>query len=224
MIGVDACKAGWVGIELDPRGRYVAAHVAPGIEALVAAVPDARVVGIDIPIGLPDDSEREADRCAKERIGRLRSSVFTTPVRSALAEATHAEAVEVNRALANKGFSIQAWGLREKLLEVDDWVRRGPGVQVAEIHPEVSFAAMNSGPLAHGKRSWAGMNVRRRLLAGHGIELPDDPGAVGHVGVDDVLDAAAVAWTAHRIATGRARSLPEEPQVFSDGIAAAIWF
>ena len=39
---------------------------------------------------------------------------------------------------------------------------------------------------------------------------------------DDVLDACAVAWSAHRRATGDARWLPDPPEVFSDGIRAAI--
>ena len=41
--------------------------------------------------------------------------------------------------------------------------------------------------------------------------------------VDDVLDAAAAAWTARRYAHGQARSIPQDPQVFSDGIRCAIW-
>jgi predicted RNase H-like nuclease len=43
------------------------------------------------------------------------------------------------------------------------------------------------------------------------------------VGVDDVLDAAAVAWTAVRVARGVARHLPDPPERFSDGIDCAIW-
>ena len=43
------------------------------------------------------------------------------------------------------------------------------------------------------------------------------------VGVDDVLDAAAVAWTARRVAAGAARRLPAEPERFSDGVDCAIW-
>jgi predicted RNase H-like nuclease len=41
--------------------------------------------------------------------------------------------------------------------------------------------------------------------------------------VDDVLDACAVAWSAARHASGFARPLPDPPEVFSDGIPAAIW-
>jgi len=40
---------------------------------------------------------------------------------------------------------------------------------------------------------------------------------------DDLLDACAVAWTAARYAAGTAYSLPDPPEVFSDGIPASIW-
>jgi predicted RNase H-like nuclease len=43
------------------------------------------------------------------------------------------------------------------------------------------------------------------------------------VAVDDVLDAAAVAWTARRYVDGAARSLPDPPEAFADGWPAAIW-
>ncbi len=52
---------------------------------------------------------------------------------------------------------------------------------------------------------------RRTFLAAHGIELGDDLAAAGRVPVDDVLDAAAVAWTAGRIAAGVALCLPTGP-------------
>ena len=39
---------------------------------------------------------------------------------------------------------------------------------------------------------------------------------------DDVLDACAVAWTAARRAAGLWRSLPDPPEVFSDGVPSAI--
>jgi hypothetical protein len=54
---------------------------------------------------------------------------------------------------------------------------------------------------------------RRRLLADTaGIVLPDDLGPAGRAAaVDDVLDAAAAAWTARRVAHGQARPLPDPP-------------
>jgi predicted RNase H-like nuclease len=112
--------------------------------------------------------------------------------------------------------------LRPKLLEVDQWVRRA-SPPVVEIHPEVSFAELAGTPLTASKKAWVGMVRRLELLAAAGIVIPDDLGAAGVAGVDDVIDAAAAGWTARRIALGEAQSLPDPPEVFSDGISAAIW-
>jgi predicted RNase H-like nuclease len=94
---------------------------------------------------------------------------------------------------------------------------------VVEAHPELCFAALAGAPLPERKHSWAGAVRRRALLAAAGIEVPDDLGPAGAVPVDDVLDAAAVAWTAARVAAGAARSLPDPPEVLAGGVPAAIW-
>jgi len=66
--------------------------------------------------------------------------------------------------------------------------------------------------------------VRAALLAAAGITLTADLGPAGRVaGVDDVLDAAAAAWTARRVAAGHAVSLPSPPETYSDGLPCAIW-
>jgi predicted RNase H-like nuclease len=41
--------------------------------------------------------------------------------------------------------------------------------------------------------------------------------------VDDVLDAAAGAWTAQRVAGGSAQRRPDPPEILGDGSACAIW-
>src|ERR1700716_2323536 len=94
VLGVDACKAGWVGVVLHDGATTV--HVAKTIAALVADVEmDGRlaVVGIDIPIGLPDTGRRQADVLASKLVGPRRSSVFMTPVRAALEAGSHGAAV-----------------------------------------------------------------------------------------------------------------------------------
>jgi len=224
VLGVDACRAGWVGIALG--GGEVRGYVAAAIEDLVAAAEaegGLAVVGVDMPIGLPDHGRRAADVLARKAIGTLRSSVFMTPVRTALDAPDHATASQRNRKLAGEGMSIQAFGLRPKLLQVDRWVRRA-SCRVVEVHPEVSFAHLAGAPLTVRKHTWAGMHRRRELLAWAGIRIDGDLGAAGRgAAVDDVLDAAVCAWTARRVAHGVARCLPDPPQVFSDGIPCAIW-
>jgi predicted RNase H-like nuclease len=78
-------------------------------------------------------------------------------------------------------------------------------------------------PLPDGKRTWAGAEHRRMLLAREGLFVGDLGEAGRRALVDDVLDAAAAAWTAARILTGDATSLPDPPEPTPDGLAAAIW-
>jgi len=222
VLGVDACKAGWVGVLL--AGDTASIHVAPTVRDLVQAADVeawAEVVAIDIPIGLPDVGPRAADALARRRVGPRSSSVFTTATRAALQATTHAEAVGVNRELAGSGLSVQAYGLGPKILEVDAWVRTA-GRAVIEVHPEVSFAELNGAHLAAAKSTTEGLEQRRAALVRQGIAL-SDPLRRPRVGADDLLDAAAASWTARRYAAGDAFSLPDPPEVFSDGWQAAIW-
>jgi predicted RNase H-like nuclease len=227
VLGVDACRAGWVGIAVDEpgAGRPAFGYVGPTVEDLVdEAERDGRVdvVGVDIPIGLPDRGRRRADELARLAVGPRRSAVFLTPVRSALGAPDHATAVRRNRALTGEGVSIQAYGLRHRIFEVEQWAGVFPRT-VLEVHPEVCFAHLAGSPLSTRKSTWAGAEVRRTLLAEIGIDLAHIGPAGAHAGVDDVLDAAAAAWTAARHARGDAVPLPDPPEVFEDGIPCAIW-
>ncbi|GAB7044251.1 MULTISPECIES: DUF429 domain-containing protein [Catenuloplanes] len=222
VLGADAYKGGWVGVLLDQDRVEVGA--APGIAALVAWAGPLDVVGIDIPIGLPDATRRRADREARAQLGRRASSVFNTPVRAALSCADYAAANAENRRLAGEGMSAQAYRLGPRILDVDAWLRGGGHPRTIEVHPELSFARMAGGPLPDSKKTWSGAMQRAELLRRHGVRLPSDIGPAGRlVPVDDVLDAAAVAWTARRAAAGEARCVPAEPEIFSDGLPAAIW-
>jgi predicted RNase H-like nuclease len=220
-LGVDACRTGWIGVSLD--GDEADASYAPTIEALLIGVGQVAVVAVDMPIGLPDTSRREADLLARVEIGQRRSSLFMTPVRSALSVPDHASASAENRRRTGFGISVQAYSLSRKIIEIDQWVRNAPA-RVVEAHPELSFARMNGAPLADAKTTWAGIETRRSLLSAHGIVLTGPLGMAGRQAtVDDMLDAAAAAWTAQRVARGEASCLPAEPEVFSDGWPAAIW-
>jgi predicted RNase H-like nuclease len=224
VLGADACKAGWVGIALSDGGvrAYVHAEIA-GLVTLAAADGPLAAIGIDIPIGLADAGLRQADVLARKAAGPRWASVFVTPVRRALTVPDHQQASELNRQLTGSGISRQAFNLRDKILQVDRWLPTAP-CPVVEVHPELCFGEMAGVPLADSKSTWAGAVARRQLLAAEGIGLPDELGLAGQqVGVDDVLDAAAVAWTARRFAASAARCLPPEPQRFSDQIDCAIW-
>ena len=67
---------------------------------------------------------------------------------------------------------------------------------------------------------------RRSLLAQQGITIPDELGGdAGLMPADDILDAAAAAWTAHRYETGDVKSLGEPtPDGFPNLHAGRIWY
>ncbi len=220
VLGVDGCPAGWVGALLVDDGLELV--VGTTVAELLGSLRVApTVVGIDIPIGLPDAGPREADRSARRELppGR-KSSVFPTPARAAVLADTWPEANAANRAATGKGLSHQGFHLCAKIAEVDAWLADAPGVVVLEVHPEVSFAALGADTM-FSKRTAEGVRTRRAALASAGLRLPETVRGRGFA-VDDALDACAVAWTARRHARGESRSLPEVPERFSDGWPAAI--
>ena len=223
VLGVDACRAGWIGIALD--GDRVDAYQTRTIADLVTtawADGELAVIAVDIPIGLPDNSRRQADVEARRAVGRLASSVFYTPVRGTLDFPDHGSASAHNRERVGEGMSIQAFGLLPKVREVDVWLPSAP-CDVVEVHPEVSFAALAGAPLDARKHTWTGARLRHRLLTEAGITIGDIGAPGARANVDDVLDAAVAAWTARRVDQGTATSLPETPQTFADGVHSAIW-
>jgi predicted RNase H-like nuclease len=214
VIGVDGWRGGWVAVALDGAGVSVTAHAT--FAGVLDVAAGAAVIGVDIPIGLPDTPDRPADVAARAALAPHSSRVFPTFPRRILEAPSHSEAVL--RCGEGPKISSQSFALRAKILEVDAH-RSDP--RIHEVHPELSFAAMGGLPLP-SKRSWNGASARRRLLAEVGIEIADELGDAGRVPPDDVLDAAAAAWTAGRIALGQAICLPADPPLL-DGRHVAIW-
>jgi predicted RNase H-like nuclease len=220
VLGVDAAGKHWVAVASDLR-----VYAEPTLVGLLTAA-DAdgavEVVGIDIPIGLPDGaSPRRADALARDTVGPRRHSVFMTPPRTVLAAATYEEASAEARRVMRKGISQQAWALRRRILEVDQVVR-SVDRRIVEVHPEVSFRTLAGRHLPAAKSTWAGLEDRRGLLEAAGFVLPADHGQPGEVaGPDDVLDAAVACWTASRVAGGVEVRYPDEPEPL-DGIAVCI--
>ncbi|MBV9171606.1 MAG: DUF429 domain-containing protein [Chloroflexi bacterium] len=222
VFGVDVWAKGWVSVELDD-GRFAAAHVDASLAALLAAAGEASWIAVDIPLGLLDEGLRQADVATAALLGARRASLFPTPPRSVLAEKTYPAAARRHVELTGKGLSQQSFGLRSRLLEANALYDRGV-LPLREVHPEMSFTMMGDGPPARSKKSWEGQRDRIQRLRSEGIELPDQLGAAGVVPADDVLDAAAAAWTAHRMGCGIAASVPDPPQLNERGQQLAIWY
>lgn len=207
VLGVDGCRHGWVGVRWDGAAEVL---VAATIGELVAAAGRLDAVAIDIPIELPVDVPREAERLARRRLPGRASTVFNAPAAAVLDAPDYPAANAANKQALGLGLSKQTWYLVPKIRDVDEWLRSRPAVPVVEAHPEICFAAMNGGVLVDGKTTATGEALRRSLLSAHGLDVDAQrrPG----VAVDDILDAAATAWTARRVADGVAERLPAEPR------------
>jgi predicted RNase H-like nuclease len=207
VAGVDGTKDGWVGVVLRDR-RFERAEVMQPIETEFVQLGDVEVIAIDVPIGF---GPRAADVEARRFLKGAASTVFSTPTRAVLETPFR----------AGLGVSAQAHALGPRVIHMSDMAAKDR--RLREVHPEVSFQAMNGGePLGLGKRSAGGALRRIALLEEQGIAL-GDLGQAARAPLDDVLDAAAAAWSAHRIALGRHGSLPEPPEI-NDGLSVAILY
>jgi predicted RNase H-like nuclease len=204
VLGVDGWRGRWVGALLDGRSVHL---LDLADAAAVLAVPDVEVVGIDMPIGLPDDRPRVCDDEARKllRPHGAASSVFPTPVRAVLATDDYAEARALSRAATDppRAPSAQSFQLVKAIRALDDALGEPPAEHVVEIHPELAFRALDR-ELRDAKVTARGM--ARRLAALRTVmdvdaALLDAPPRVPAV---DALDACAAAWSARRIADGTA--------------------
>ena len=85
VLGVDGYTAGWIGIVLSTGEPCSVVYAEIG-ELVARAGADGPIdaVAIDIPIGLADSGQRQADLLARKAAGPRSASVFVTPVREAL--------------------------------------------------------------------------------------------------------------------------------------------
>ncbi|MDP8956871.1 MAG: DUF429 domain-containing protein [Actinomycetota bacterium] len=207
VAGVDGTKRGWVAITL-ADGAFASARLLEPVETDFSELADVDVIAVDVPIGF---GPRRADAAARAYLAGAASTVFTTPPRNVL-EMPFGPGL---------GVSAQSHALGPRILHVTR-LARSDG-RVHEVHPEVSFRAMNGGrPLRHRKKAAGGALERLTLLRAHGVEL-DELGSAAAVPLDDVLDASAAAWSAQRIGAGAARTLPDPPESV-DGRPVAIWY
>jgi predicted RNase H-like nuclease len=200
VLGVDGRRGGWAVAVVEgrpDRARVLTWLTLPGQDAGpvldLAHRYGARVVGLDVPVGLPAHDWRPVDLLAKRTLGRAHPRVFLVPPREVLRAPDYAGArARCRDLLGGRGLSAQTWGLRGPVLAVDDALAERPPARglVVETHPELSFAAMTGGVLP-SKKTPEGRTARVRALAAWLDGPPAPPG-------DDHLDAAACAWSALR--------------------------
>ena len=162
-VGIDGCAAGWIIASVDR----------------VVVIPELRLgefelVGIDMPIGLVDGPPRACDIAARKFLGRAGSSVFPAPPRAALAHSDYRAALAAARSATGRGISKQTFNLMPKIAELDQLINPTNQHMIVEVHPECAFKVLNEGEDLPSKKTAAGQDLRRRLLADQ-FDIPAKP-------------------------------------------------
>jgi predicted RNase H-like nuclease len=208
VVGVDAYKSLWMAVVTED-GRFARQVVRRTFAEFLWMFPAAEIVAVDIPIGLPNLTPREADVKARAFVGPQRgASVFKTPPRAVIESESKQDAKRESQRLG-WAWSEQGYGMRWRILELEAVVED----RVIEVHPEVSFCELAKGHLQHSKRTAAGISERQQLLGRIGIHVPAPIN-------DDLLDAGVAAWSAQRYARSDALPLPAH---HSKGRRLTIW-
>ncbi len=235
VAGVDGCPAGWLAVLWNGDPGMVPEVRLCRDFAEVLGLP-AGVIAVDIPIGLPERTGhggRQACVEARARLGERRSSVFSVPSRAAVMCSDYGEACRVNLVNSDppRKVSKQCFMLFGKMREADALMTPELQSRIYEAHPELAFWAMNGQrPLDLPKKvksvpAAPGLALRRGLLAqvGFPVEALERPPLTrSKVGDDDLIDAAALAWTALRIARGGHITVPERPPRDGRGLRMEI--
>lgn len=236
VAGADGFRDGWGVVLWHPPTGTVRRRTVDSVGALLSLPEAPAVLGVDMVIGCPDTAEpggRACDRFARQLLGHPRgTSVFSPPAYDALQAHTYEEAQRRNRAGGPDapGLSKQAYHLMPKMRALAAQMTPERQDRVREVHPELSFYAMNGNtPVATSKHTDAGRTARLDLLAANGVS--DIRAAVnalagGALGADDLLDAHAACWTARRIQEGTAERcppLPGEVPTNARGLRMEIW-
>lgn len=189
---------------------------------------------IDMPIGLEECTySRTCDLLLREKLGKsYAGSVFSPPIRPALHAPSYVEANMQSYEYTEKKLTIQAWNIVPKIRELDSVLLKQSSLRekVFESHPELLFMNLNGGMIYQKKNTKKGVLHRLQLIAEREPAADDlfrrikEEFRRNEVAEDDIVDAMVLALAAKRSQMERIKSLPESPEIDSQGLVKAIHY
>lgn len=220
VVGLDARRPeAWITVRLEEGSLKAITHHET-LDDVLEEAREAEAIAVDVPIG-HDDREgskrggrRLADVRARELLGDAAERVYWTPPPSVFELDDHEQALERAR---EEGWPEPEEGMfagRKRLLAVNR--RALEDDRIVEVHPEVSYTALNEqlgglGPLETYGRGPRATYERLELLAEVDLRPARSVGGVGRLSPRDVLEASVAAWSADRVARGEAQRFPKDP-------------
>lgn len=217
-VGVDWSAGTWLAV-VYTGDTYSHIRVEDEIEDIwTAYAGDGTRIVVDIPIGLFEQSDaqpgrklvRRCDSTARTVVGPQYRSVFNPPCREVveakLAGRSYTEVKDRQREITGVGLTRQAYAISEGIAQVDQLVcGQADPSRLVEGHPEVCFRAFAGAQLEWSKRTMAGVTERLEALDRYAPDPTETLREIGQalqstsdrrVGLDDTLDAIALALTA----------------------------
>lgn len=209
VVGIDGCKGAWITVSMEVGDTQLNWKKYPSLSEFLREATDVEVVGIDIPIGLPEKGPRDCDVKARRLLGKGRgSSVFPAPIRAVLSAKDYRQACDIRDRIEGKKMSKQAWAIVPKISEMDSLLKEGSQLRSLfyEVHPEVSFYFMGGNePNTYSKKEKLGIEERIKKLSSHFGTNYSYVRAIRHehgTSEDDIVDALAALWSAGRVFHG----------------------
>jgi predicted RNase H-like nuclease len=225
-------KTRWLSIIKDLESGTLNSIIFKSAAELFAQTPTPAIFAIDIPIGLTESGPRQCDIQARRLLGARRgTSVFPAPIRPVMNVASREEADKIHRSIDGRGVNVFSWNLCPRIRDVDTELQKNSHlrVRVYEVHPELSFKALNNGvPIIVAKRNPTGESIRRSLIEKYFGSGAFDEIRKNHYVKDvanhDINDAFAELWTAEQIYRREAEVIPAEIEFDSVGLKMGIWY
>lgn len=230
--GIDGCKMGWLFISFDEGNeRY---EVLETKEQLEEKLLETDRTFIDMPIGLEDEQyTRECDELMRKEVGgTYSSSIFSPPIRPALAAPSYVEANMISYEYTEKKLSLQSWNITPKIQMIDDLLTKHEGLQekVLESHPEHLFQKLNAGEIFQKKNLKKGIKHRLKLIEEEEPIVDDffrdikEEYRRSEVSEDDIVDAMVLALYAKWSKDKPIKTIPAEVDKDSKGFPKAYHF
>ena len=224
VAGIDGCRSGWLVVEAHSDLSKAELNFAPNWHDVKST---ARVIAVDMPIGLSRDGVRQCEVEARRLLSPCASRVFKTIARGALrfAQKDWNVANQWSKDQGFGGISKQIWNIRPKIKEIDRAIAPADQLRIVEAHPELAFARLNGGRPLDSKHSRGGLLARQALLQRAGFTNLDRWLRELHgrgAKADDLFDACVLVLTARNILRGEGREVPAVEQCDSRGLRMAI--
>ena len=214
--GIDGCKSGWVVAELKDKSIFF--YLIDNLNQINNITKGNANIGIDIPLELAPKGERMAEKEARNFLGTRASTIFSPPAIKALCATNYFDACKINFEESGKKISKQTWYIFNKIKEAREiYLDKNSNKSLYEIHPELSFMAMNDmSVIKDSKKTIEGRKKRLMLITkfypSFDFQLIRDKFLRKHVADDDILDAIAVLWSTQKLIDNMASYVPKFPE------------